>query len=75
MKVTVDIDPEDVAAQLTRVSPDGLVFKHGASFEKADRTVAHVIDGARYVVVAGAPHGMLWTHADEVNAALVSFLD
>jgi non-heme chloroperoxidase len=38
-----------------------------------DRT-AKQIRGARYVVVKGAPHGMLWTHADEVNAELVSFL-
>ena len=33
-----------------------------------------LIKGAKYVVVKDAPHGMLWTHADEVNAALVSFL-
>ena len=38
-----------------------------------DRT-STLIKGAKYVVVKGAPHGMLWTHADEVNAALVSFL-
>ena len=24
--------------------------------------------------VEGAPHGLLWTHADEVNAALAAFL-
>ncbi|KAB1659700.1 alpha/beta hydrolase [Pseudoclavibacter chungangensis] len=29
---------------------------------------------AEYVEVEGAPHGLLWTHADEVNAALRSFL-
>jgi non-heme chloroperoxidase len=33
-----------------------------------------LIKGAQYEVVKGAPHGMLWTHAAEVNAALVSFL-
>jgi non-heme chloroperoxidase len=33
-----------------------------------------LIKGARYVVVKGAPHGMLWTHAEEVNRELVSFL-
>ena len=30
---------------------------------------------AQYVEIEGAPHGLLWTHADEVNAALRSFLD
>jgi len=32
------------------------------------------IKGSQLVVVEGAPHGMLWTHADEVNKALVEFL-
>ncbi len=32
------------------------------------------VKGSEMVVVAGAPHGMLWTHADEVNKALVNFL-
>jgi non-heme chloroperoxidase len=32
------------------------------------------IKGSTYVVVKGAPHGLLWTHADEVNAALLDFL-
>ena len=30
---------------------------------------------AQYVEIEGAPHGLLWTHANEVNAALRSFLD
>jgi non-heme chloroperoxidase len=32
------------------------------------------IKGSRYVVVEGAPHGLLWTHADEVNRGLLEFL-
>ncbi|GAA3245901.1 alpha/beta fold hydrolase [Nonomuraea helvata] len=28
---------------------------------------------AHYVEVEGAPHGLLWTHADEVNEALLAF--
>ena len=30
---------------------------------------------ATYVEIEGAPHGMLWTHADEVNEALLAFLE
>ena len=29
---------------------------------------------AEYVEIEGAPHGLLWTHADDVNAALKAFL-
>ena len=29
----------------------------------------------RLVVVAGAPHGMNWTHAEEVNHELLAFLE
>ncbi|WP_020016411.1 alpha/beta fold hydrolase [Promicromonospora sukumoe] len=29
---------------------------------------------AEYVEVEGAPHGLLWTHADEVNEALLRFV-
>ncbi|MER7540703.1 alpha/beta hydrolase, partial [Streptomyces sp. NPDC097704] len=29
---------------------------------------------AEYVEIEGAPHGLLWTHANEVNEALLKFL-
>ena len=32
------------------------------------------IKGARLMTLKDAPHGLLWTHADEVNRALVDFL-
>ncbi len=32
------------------------------------------LEGSHYVVVEGGPHGLLWTHAEEVNRALVDFL-
>ena len=32
------------------------------------------VPDAEYVEVEGAPHGLLWTHAEEVNAALLAFL-
>lgn len=30
---------------------------------------------ADYVEIENAPHGLLWTHTDEVNTALHTFLD
>jgi len=32
------------------------------------------VKGSQYVQIDGAPHGMLWTHADEVNKALLDFI-
>ncbi|MBX3228965.1 MAG: TIGR03960 family B12-binding radical SAM protein [Labilithrix sp.] len=50
VKLTVDVDPEALAAELTRMSPDGLVFRHGTRLEKSDRGLSHIIDAARYAV-------------------------
>ena len=38
------------------------------------RRFRDLVPHADYVEIEGAPHGLLWTHADEVNAALLSFL-
>ena len=35
---------------------------------------AQMVSGARLVVVPEGPHCIIWTHADEVNRELVSFL-
>jgi pimeloyl-ACP methyl ester carboxylesterase len=32
------------------------------------------IEGSRLVELSDGPHGLLWTHAEEVNAELVKFL-
>jgi non-heme chloroperoxidase len=36
--------------------------------------MAKTLKGAKSVTVKGGPHGILWTHADQVNAELVAFL-
>ena len=38
------------------------------------RRFAKAMPSATYVEIEGAPHGLLWTHAQEVNEALLSFL-
>jgi non-heme chloroperoxidase len=38
------------------------------------RRLTALIADSELVVIEGAPHGMLWTHAAEVNAALLDFL-
>ena len=38
------------------------------------RRFAKLVPDATYVEIDGAPHGLLWTHADDVNAALLRFV-
>ncbi len=38
------------------------------------KRTAGLIKGARLVVIEGGPHCITWTHAEEVNAALLGFL-
>jgi len=38
------------------------------------RRFRDLVPHADYVEIEGAPHGLLWTHADEVNGALRAFL-
>jgi non-heme chloroperoxidase len=68
----------DFRKDLARVDVPTLVI-HG----DADRIVPievsgiptqKAIKGSRLVTVKGGPHGINWTHADQVNAELVSFL-
>jgi non-heme chloroperoxidase len=39
------------------------------------RKTHEAVQGSELLVVKGAPHGLLWTHAAEVNAALLPFLE
>jgi hypothetical protein len=33
-----------------------------------------LLKNARSTVIAGGPHAIIWTHADEVNQALLDFI-
>ncbi|MFD0277402.1 alpha/beta fold hydrolase [Kitasatospora sp. NPDC127111] len=70
--------PTDFRGDLPKIDVPTLII-HG----DADRTLpleataiplAGRIAGSRLVVVPGAPHGLIWTHAAEVNAELLGFL-
>jgi non-heme chloroperoxidase len=69
---------EDFHSDLSRIDVPTLVV-HG----DADRILpitasgartAKLIKGARLVVIKDGPHAVNWTHADELNAELLSFL-
>jgi pimeloyl-ACP methyl ester carboxylesterase len=42
--------------------------------EATSRRQATMIKDVRYIELKGGPHGLLWTHAEQVNAELVRFL-
>jgi non-heme chloroperoxidase len=68
---------EDFRKDLPRVDVPALII-HGTAdrilpIDATARPLSKVLKEARYVEVEGAPHGMLWTHAEEVCRELVSF--
>lgn len=68
----------DFRETLPEISVPTLVI-HGDSdaivpFEGSGQRTAAAVPGAESVVIAGAPHGLNVTHAQEFNAALLDFL-
>jgi non-heme chloroperoxidase len=69
---------EDFRADLTRIDVPTLVIQGDADrilpITATGLRTAKLIKGARQLVVKDGPHCVTWTHAEEVNAELVSFL-
>jgi non-heme chloroperoxidase len=72
---------EDFRADVDAVRDSGkpALILHGTAdnilpIDATARRFRTLLPDATYVEVEGAPHGLLWTHADEVNAALRAFL-
>ncbi|MEV4812168.1 alpha/beta fold hydrolase [Micromonospora avicenniae] len=64
-----DIDKIDVPTLILHGTADNIlpIDATGREFHKR-------LPKADYVEIEGAPHGLLWTHAAEVNEALLAFL-
>ncbi|TXK39987.1 alpha/beta fold hydrolase [Nonomuraea sp. C10] len=72
---------EDFRADVEAVRASGkpALILHGTAdnilpIEATARRFRRLLPDAEYIEIEGAPHGLLWTHADDVNAALRSFL-
>ncbi|MFL4478506.1 alpha/beta fold hydrolase [Paeniglutamicibacter sp. ORCA_105] len=68
---------EDVAAVAASGKP--ALILHGTAdnilpIDATARRFRQLLPEADYVEIDGAPHGLLWTHAAEVNAALLAFV-
>jgi peroxiredoxin len=64
-----DIDKIDVPALIMHGTGDRIV-----PIDITSRLLAKMLPSATYIEIEGAPHGMLWTHSDEINKALLDFL-
>ncbi|NJQ00543.1 alpha/beta fold hydrolase [Streptomyces zingiberis] len=72
---------EDFRADVGAVRDSGkpALILHGTAdkilpIDATARRFRRELPEAEYVEIEGAPHGLLWTHAEEVNSALLSFL-
>jgi non-heme chloroperoxidase len=43
-------------------------------YEATGSRLPALLDNARSLIIAGGPHAIIWTHADEVNRALLDFI-
>ena len=69
---------EDFRADLASISIPVLVI-HGDQdrvlpYEVTSRRLPALLKDVRSTVIAGGPHAIIWTHADEVNQALLDFI-
>lgn len=68
----------DFRADIPKIDVPALIL-HGTAdnilpIDATGRRFHKLLPSATYVEIEGAPHGLLWTHGDEVNRALLSFL-
>lgn len=64
-----DVEKVDVPALILHGTADRIL-----PIDSTGRPFHERLPRATYVEIEGAPHGLLWTHADEVNRALLAFL-
>ncbi|MBD7994904.1 alpha/beta hydrolase [Arthrobacter sp. Sa2CUA1] len=64
-----DIPKIDVPVLIVHGTADNIL-----PIDATGRQFAKALPSADYVEIEGAPHGLLWTHAAEVNEALLKFL-
>jgi non-heme chloroperoxidase len=69
---------EDFRGDLAAIGIPVLVI-HGDQdrvlpYEATSRRLPALLKNARSTIIAGGPHAIIWTHADEVNEALLDFI-
>jgi non-heme chloroperoxidase len=68
----------DFRADLPRIDVPMLMIQGDADqvlpYPKTGQRLAGMIRDLQSVVIEGGPHGIAWTHADQVNSALLKFM-
>ena len=69
---------EDFRRDLAAISIPVLVI-HGDQdrvlpYEATGSRLPALLNNARFTIISGGPHAIIWTHADEVNQALLDFI-
>jgi non-heme chloroperoxidase len=67
--LTEDLEKIDVPTLILHGTADNIL-----PIDATARPFRELLPQADYVEIDGAPHGLLWTHGDEVNEALLAFL-
>ena len=74
----VDAWIEDFRQDIARNTVPTLILHGDADrilpSDASSRRQAKMIKNARFVELKGGPHGVLWTHAEQINSELVRFL-
>ena len=74
----VDTWIEDFRQDITRNTVPTLILHGDADrilpADATSRRQAKLINNVKFVELEGGPHGVLWTHAEQVNSELVKFL-
>lgn len=69
---------EDFRNDLAKIDVPTLVIQGDSDrivpFASSGQRTAKLVKGAELVVIKDGPHNIAWTHAEEVNAALLQFL-
>ena len=64
-----DISRNDIPTMMIHGDDDRIL-----PADVTSRRQAKMIKGVKYIEIKGGSHGLPWTHAEEINAALVEFL-
>jgi pimeloyl-ACP methyl ester carboxylesterase len=69
---------EDFRGDVAQIDVPTLVIQGDSDrivpFSASGQRTAKLVSGAELVVIKDGPHNIAWTHADEVNTALLNFL-
>ena len=69
---------EDFRSDIAKIDVPTLILQGTGDrilpIDSTGRQFAKAVPQARFVEIDGAPHGLIWTHAEEVNKALLDFV-